>query len=89
MSQNETPKPTTCEKAVHYVRALSRWIKAGRPVRTDEEIRYIHDVFCIPCERYDSKGKTCQCCGCKVNISSVPLANKIAMTTERCPLEKW
>ncbi len=89
MTLKENQKQTICGKAAHYVRALSRWIKSGRPVRSSEEIRCIFNRYCVSCERYESKNGTCQCCGCKVNLGEVPLTNKIAMGTEKCPLEKW
>lgn len=81
--------PSFPQKAVHYTRALARWIKAGRPVRNETEISRLLEMFCVPCEWYDSTKGTCQFCGCHVNRSSVPSMNKLAMKTERCPVEKW
>jgi len=71
----------------HYVRALSRWIKAGRPVRSEEDTKRIFETFCEPCEDYVEG--TCRHCGCRVNLMNAPLLNKIAMATEECPLGQW
>ena len=70
-----------------YTRALSRWIKAGRPVRSEEEINRVFETFCEPCEDYVEG--TCSHCGCRVNLLKAAPLNKIAMATEECPLEKW
>ena len=73
--------------AYRYTRALSRWIKAGRPVRSEEEIERIFETFCKPCEAYE-EGR-CRHCGCYVNLRKTATQNKIAMETEECPLQKW
>ena len=72
-----------------YTRALYRWIKAGRPVRSEEEIRRIFETFCEPCEARDVESSSCLHCGCRVNRMQAAMLNKIAMATEECPLEKW
>jgi hypothetical protein len=76
-----------------YKEALIRWHKAGRPVRTAEEVAEIESTFCRseehPCDYYDPKQKRCMGCGCKVTTSSIALFNKIKMATEHCPKEKW
>jgi len=74
-------------RAYRYTRALSRWIKAGRPVRSEEEIKRIFETCCKPCEAYE--GGTCRYCGCQVNFAKASMLNKIAMATEDCPLKKW
>jgi hypothetical protein len=75
--------------AYRYTRALSRWIKAGRPVRSEEEIKQIFETHCAPCEAYDKRSSACRHCGCRVNFSTTAPLNKIAMRTEECPLGKW
>lgn len=77
------------QKAVHYTRALARWIKAGRPVRNEAEIFHILNTFCLSCESYDPQRSTCLHCGCRVNTSPSAATNKLAMGTERCPVGKW
>ncbi len=86
---NEIQKPTTFQLATRYTRALSRWIKAGRPVRNESEIIRIFHGDCRVCEDYDHRASSCQYCGCRVNESTIAPLNKIAMKTEHCPLEKW
>ena len=75
--------------AYRYTRALSRWIKSGRPVRVEAEIVHIYVEHCLPCEAFDERVSTCRHCGCRVNESVIAPLNKIAMQTEHCPLEKW
>jgi len=75
--------------AYRYTRALSRWIKAGRPVRSEAEIKQIFEAYCKPCEAYDEASSSCLHCGCRVNLAKAAPLNKIAMATEECPLNKW
>jgi len=87
--ENSTRQPGIIQKARTYTRALSRWIKAGRPVRREAEIVSIYKEHCLPCEAYNEKSASCRHCGCRVNTSTTAMLNKIAMQTEHCPLEKW
>ena len=82
-------KPSILNRAYHYARALSRWIKAGRPVRDEAEISRIFETCCKPCEAYDVASSSCLHCGCRVNILKAAPLNKIAMATEECSLGKW
>ena len=82
-----TDKPNFFHRAYRYTRALSRWIKAGRPPRDDAEIERIFGTYCESCEAY-TKGTCCHC-GCRVNLLNAAPLNKIAMATEECPLGKW
>lgn len=73
-----------------YKEALIKWNKAGRPKRTQEEVKYIHSTFCASsCEWYDEKAHRCKGCGCAVTVGSIAVLNKIKMGTEHCPKEKW
>ena len=72
-----------------YKEALSRWIKAGRPTRSQEEVDRIHKDVCTPCEWYDKEKKRCRGCGCKVTTSALAVTNKLKMATEHCPKEKF
>jgi hypothetical protein len=82
-------KPTFFNRFSRYGRALSRWIKAGRPIRDEEEIKRIFETCCMPCEAYDAKSSSCCHCGCRVSLVKLAPLNKIAMFTEDCPLDKW
>jgi len=84
-----TQPPGITQKVIRYTRALSRWIKAGRPVREGNEIAVIFETYCQTCEAFDEKSASCNHCGCRVNTSQIAPLNKIAMQTEHCPLEKW
>jgi len=70
----------------NYAAALSRWLAAGRPVRTQQEIDGLLEI-CKACELFD--GSKCRRCGCRLSKSTSGWANKLAMATEQCPLGKW
>jgi len=81
--------PSYFDMAYHYTRALSRWIKTGRPVRREEEIKRIFETFCKPCDARDEESSYCRYCGCRVNLETGAMMNKIAMATEDCPIGQW
>jgi len=76
-----------------YKEALIRWHKAGRPVRSQEQVQKIHSEFCAnpdtPCDYYDPKKRRCKDCGCRVTTGAIAVVNKIKMATESCPKGKW
>lgn len=74
-------------KASNYAAALVKWIKAGRPARTQAEIDQLLADHCSPCDRF--RNGTCSSCGCRVNRDTLPFKNKLAMATESCPLGKF
>ena len=86
---SEQQQVTMPQKIVRYTWALSRWIKAGRPVREESEILLIFETHCQVCETFDERSSSCNHCGCRVNALHIAPLNKIAMATEHCPLEKW
>lgn len=53
------------QQLARYSRAVSHWIKAGRPVRSDEQVAEIYSTQCRPCEYLNEKGR-CRLCGCRV-----------------------
>ena len=73
--------------AKHYAGALAKWTAAGMPMRDQAEVERIEREICKPCEKY-VEGR-CKTCGCRVNKSSIAVANKIKMVTEKCPMGKW
>jgi len=86
---DEDVRNTTATKTnmlVNYYGAVRDWIKAGRPKRTDEQVKYIFETYCSGCKKYDKKTHSCKVCGCSVNQDSKGLANKLRMATEACPL---
>ena len=72
-----------------YKEALLRWNRAGRPVRSAEEVDNILTTHCKECDWYDASAKRCKGCGCKVTTSSVAIFNKLKMATEKCPKGLW
>ena len=77
--------PAFLEQVNNYRLAVMRWIKAGKPTRTDKEIKRLHETFCMKCDWYDSKSKRCKGCGCRVATKGPALTNKLKMATEHCP----
>lgn len=72
-----------------YIKALKKWILAGRPTRTQAQVDQIMDDFCYKCPKYDKTNSSCEVCGCQVNTKGGPLGNKTRMATESCPLGHW
>lgn len=80
---------TLPQMAVGFANEVRRWIRHGRPVRTDEEVKMILETFCKKCELYDHEKEACKKCGCNMNDSSWPLRNGIKMKTKVCPMKLW
>jgi len=75
----------TWADARHYGASLVRWVRAGFPTRTDEDVAQF-EATCRACEHYRS-GR-CAKCGCRVSTGPA-VVNKIKMLTEVCPVGKW
>lgn len=69
-----------------YATAVARWIAAGRPTRTDQQVAALL-ANCEACEHYADGA--CRKCGCRVSASPNALANKLRMLTESCPIGRW
>lgn len=80
--------PAPVARAAHYTSAVARWIAAGKPRRTQEEIDHLFAV-CQACEHFSQKVSACRLCGCRINRNHRALGNKLAMATEQCPFGKW
>jgi hypothetical protein len=80
---------TLGDKLVGYAGAIRRWVAAGRPTRTEEEIKSIFEDHCNKCEMFDREKHSCKNCGCSLAQTGNPLTNKLAMKTESCPLGRW
>jgi hypothetical protein len=67
--------------------ATARWVKAGRPVRSEDEITEIFEKVCRPCKHFRPSGwnnrGSCDICGCRVNLGKG--LNKLRWGTESCP----
>jgi len=71
----------------HWGKAVARWSRAGFPVRSGPIVAWIEGHCCRRCSYY--RDGRCARCGCRVNVSRVPLTNKIKMATETCPNGRW
>lgn len=66
-----------------------KWIEAGKPMRSEEEIKRIHDL-CSQCPMFRKKEghisgyDKCGICECNLHPTSKTL-NKIAWATTECP----
>jgi len=76
------------ERGIRYWQARNRWVKAGKPNRTLEEIRDIYVNLCSVCDAFDHD--MCGLCGCRLKRDTLSL-NKLAWSTEQCPMipPKW
>jgi len=86
-SKEETPN--LLQKVMNYSAAVRKWVAAGRPERTDEEIQAIYDEHCSKCSMYDKERNICNSCGCPANKDQPALRNKLRMGTEACPLGRF
>lgn len=83
----ETPKLTN--KVMNYFAAVRKWVAAGKPVRTEQEIQEIYEKHCSKCSMFDKERQVCNSCGCPASTNQPPLRNKLAMATEECPLGQF
>lgn len=96
--------PAIVRKARKYSSAVAKWIKAGRPVRSEEEATAIYEGICCPCDDFDESQQTCSLCRCVLKpggallmILTPILGEKAAngllaktyMETEHCDKGKW
>jgi hypothetical protein len=87
--QQPPKRPNIVRRALTYAQAIRRWERAGRPVRSDEEVAAILGEQCMPCTWYIDGSCHHRNCGCRVNQNKTPLTNKLRMATESCPIGKW
>lgn len=80
--------PGPVKRAARYSKAVARWIAAGRPTRSQDEIDALLAI-CQGCEHFNADASACRRCGCNLNNQRSGLTNKLAMATEHCPLGKW
>ena len=89
VAETKTHTASLPDKLINYASSVRRWVASGRPVRSDERVAEIFRDHCSGCKMYDEEKRACKSCGCAVNNSSVPLANKLKMATESCPLNQF
>jgi hypothetical protein len=71
------PKPTMLQMAEHFTKAMIKWGKSGLKC-VDKETYIKRRSICSECV----DGWRCPHCGCM-------LWAKVALTTEKCPENKW
>lgn len=82
--------PDIFRKLISVSTAMTRWIAAGRPRPTPEQI-VNRLAACDACpHQKETKGvKRCGLCGCSLNasrmIGTVERPGKVEMSTEQCP----
>jgi hypothetical protein len=76
--------PSLLTQVNNYRLSVTRWIKAGRPTRTEGEIERLF-IICKKCDWYDVKTSRCKGCGCRVVPKGLAIVNKLKMATEHCP----
>ena len=71
-----------------YVQAQARWVAAGSPVPTPEELAF-REEQCHTCPKWDKEKDGCKVCGCGIDGGSLDCKRR--MSTEECPLEppRW
>lgn len=72
----------TWADAKHWMAAIVKWTKAGRPIRSDEEVEKIYREICKPCDQFADD--RCKVCRCGVKASGMSVLNKIKLATEHC-----
>lgn len=87
----QSAQPSNAKQAWNYAKALAKWTAAGMPKRDQAEIDRLFAI-CNSCEHFVNDSRPhCGLCGCSCGEGDNPLANKLAMGTEHCPLDppKW
>lgn len=79
------------KRIARYLDARSKWVAAGKPTRSDEQVRELLSI-CQACPQYKAHSRKhgkCKLCGCALNLGSA--LNKLRWATEACPDEppRW
>ncbi len=72
-------------RGMNFASAITRWTAAGMPRRTQAEIEE-RLAICQSCP--ELVNDRCRQCGCAC-IETNQVMNKLALSTEACPLGKW
>ena len=92
MSDQHASSPTPpglARRALSYAEAVARWMSAGRPERSPDEIERLFQAHCQSCGWYDTTRQICRGCGCRTVTTGWSIRNKLAMATEHCPRGLW
>jgi hypothetical protein len=77
--------PGLLQRGLHFGRAMGRWLAGGAVLRSQEQVNERLQI-CQACPLL--QGDQCTRCGCTINGEVTPF-NKLAVSTETCPLGKW
>lgn len=93
MDDNQILPQDTVSLVKRYSAERTKWVEAGKPLRSPEEIFTIFNNICSECEyfnRLSKKSGECLICGCHLKEKSTIL-NKLAWATTKCPKTppKW
>lgn len=80
--------PTMRQKYANYIAARKAWKEAGKPRRTEGQIKEIYEI-CKSCPKLRKDVCTHASCGCHISPNPKAFFNKLAWATEKCPLGKW
>lgn len=85
--------PNILQKAAHFTKAIMKHVAGGMNLCTEEQIQKRSEI-CFGCEFFrknpDGESGVCAHMGCGCNINLRPeMLNKLAMPTEKCPMDKW
>lgn len=84
--------PKLSNRVWSWVSAVGKWLIAGSPTRSEAEVARIYNDICTPCPKivkHDNGDTACGVCKCRLSSRGWTLRNKIAMATEKCPLNRW
>jgi len=80
--------PSILRRGKNYIQAWQRWRRAGRTIRSDEQVAYLRTI-CQECPRFNGQICTHQNCGCDVTGSGSIFGDKLRWLSESCPDGKW
>jgi hypothetical protein len=84
-----------------YVTSTMRWLAAGSPIRSDDQVDEIFATHCVPCPWLVDNVCTHKGCQCNVVSSRAEsrtilgrilgggMVNKLRRRTEKCPDGRW
>lgn len=76
--------PSLAKRVWNYGEAVARWMAAGSPTCTQEQIGE-RLAICRECPFFMEDSNHCSKCGCPLGSGKDALRNKLAMATEECP----